>query len=427
MGECIEPEKDHTSLNEEVVSLLDYVATAIGNTYTFGNLTPQIYDTAWVSMLRNPRNKEELHFTECHEYVMQRQIPGSGWESYDSEVDGVLNNLAGLLALKRNASATNSNISPADSERRVNDACKCVQAMLDAWDVENCDYVGFEIIVPSMLETMEEDGISFQFASKNLLMQLNQQKLSKIHPSVWSGKIQTTITHSLEAFLGNADFSDLKYQLLFGAMGSSPSSTAAYLMSLPEWNVEVENYLRTVIDSKSLENEHHGGVPGMYPTTGFETFWIIATLIEGGFDLKAPEISEPIFSLTDEFYDSLNGLASGFSRSSVADAGVTAKSIMVCNLLGKPTNAARLVGTFEGKTHFLTYPMERHPSVTTNCNVLSAMLLAPDRENYTSQIEKCAHFLCESWLRSDMVFMDKWVRAVSTYGQDSADEFAEHL
>lgn len=409
MGDYVDPGEEETRLNKEVASLLNYVATAGGNTYTFGNLTPQIYDTAWVSLLRDPKNEEKLLFSECHQYVMQSQVPGSGWESYDSEVDGVLNNLAGLLALKRNASATNSELLPADVERRVNNASKCLQEKLDKWNVATCDYVGFEIIVPSMLEGLEQEGVYFQFASKELLMELNREKLSKIHPSIWSGKVQTTITHSLEAFLGKADFSGLKDQLLYGGMGSSPSSTAAYLMSLPEWNTEAENYLRTVLNSKPLGSKFRGGVPGMYPTTGFETFWIVATLIEGGFDLTEPKISDRICSLTDEFYDSLNGLASGFSRSSVADADDTAKTIMIRNLLGTPTSADRLVATFEGKTHFFTYPMERHPSVTTNCNVLSALLLAPDRERYTSQIEKCAHFLCESWLRSDMVFMDKWV------------------
>lgn len=48
-----------------------------------------------------------------------------------------------------------------------------------------------------------------------------------------SGKIQTTITHSLEAFAGNMNFTELADQLVFGAMGSSPSSTAAYLMYTP--------------------------------------------------------------------------------------------------------------------------------------------------------------------------------------------------
>ncbi len=82
---------------------------------------------------------------------------------------------------------------------------------------------------------------------------------------------------------------------------------------------------------------------------------------------------------------------------------------MVRNLLGKPTSPGKLVERFEDKTHFLTYGMERHPSLTTNCNVLSALLESPDPMKYISQIEKCARFLVSAWSSPDIPFKDKWV------------------
>ena len=94
---------------------------------------------------------------------------------------------------------------------------------------------------------------------------------------------------------------------------------------------------------------------------------------------------------------------------SVSDADDTAKSILVRNLLGRPTTPDNLIKRFEGSVHFLTYGMERHPSLTTNCNILSAILESPDPQGYVSQIEKCARFLVSSWSRSDASFIDKWV------------------
>ncbi|KAI9841645.1 MAG: hypothetical protein M1837_000492 [Sclerophora amabilis] len=394
-------------LNEQTVPLLQYVAEAVGKTHDFGNLTSSIYDTAWVSVVRKRNDPASgLLFPESFQYVLERQLPSGGWESYDSEIDGIMNTLGGLFALKKNAHLPHPGMSPEDMVSRIDRAAEFLRQKLEGWDVASCDHVGFEIIIPSMLECLEQEGLFFEFPGQNLLMELNKKKLAKIHPSIWSGKTQTTITHSLEAFAGKADFTGLRNQLVFGGMGSSPSSTAAYLMQLPTWDEEVENYLRTVLSSR--KSDDYGGVPGMYPTTGFEVLWIVSTLLENGFDASTLTGVESVLDLTEEVYESLDGLVSGFSKLSVPDADDTAKSIIIRNLLGKKTTPDKLIERFEGTDHFLTYRMERHPSLTTNCNVLSAMLESPEPMKYISQIEKCARFLCFSWTRSDALFMDKW-------------------
>jgi hypothetical protein len=54
--------------------------------------------------------------------------------------------------------------------------------------------------------------------------------------------------------------------------------------------------------------------------------------------------------------------------------------------------------------------MERNPSLSANCNVLNALLITPEPEKYTTQIEKCTKFLCNQWWTSDSKIEDKWVR-----------------
>lgn len=265
------------ALYRQASALVQYVSKAVGNTYDFGNLTSSVYDTAWVSMVRKPNSSVPcLLFPECFQYVLDKQLESGGWETCGSDIDGIMNTLGGLLAFKRNADIP-CQFSKEEIDKRAANAVAYLEKRLGSWDVGSCDYVGFEILVPSMLGYLEQHGVSFDFPGKELLMDLNQKKLSKIPPSVWSGKIQTTITHSLEAFIGKINFSGLRQQLIHGSMCSSPSATAAYLMTTSEWDDDAENYLRQVVSSRQLVGGGIG-VPGMYPTTGFEVLWVSTIL-----------------------------------------------------------------------------------------------------------------------------------------------------
>lgn len=259
---------------EQAAFLISYCGEAVANTHTFGNLTSSIYDTAWVAILRKPNSPtRELLFPECYQYILNQQHSGSGWEkSPESEIDGIMCTLGGLFALTKNSDIEQDGITPNEIATRIENGSTFLSAKLHTWDVASCDHVGFEIIIPCMLEHLKEKGLVFTFPGQTLLTELNQLKLAKIHPAVWSGKVQTTITHSLEAFLGKADFSGLRDQRVCGGMGSSPSSTAAYLMSTSPWDDEAEQYIRTVLSSR--HSGEIGGVPGMYPTTGFEVLWV---------------------------------------------------------------------------------------------------------------------------------------------------------
>jgi hypothetical protein len=259
---------------EQASALISYCAAAVNNTHTFGRLTSSIYDTAWVAILRKPNSQDrELLFPECYQYILDQQHSGSGWEkSPESEIDGIMCTLGGLFALSKNSDILHAGINSKEIATRIHNGSTFLSTKLQTWDVASCDHVGFEIIIPCMLEHLKENGLVFTFPGQSLLSQLNQLKLAKVHPAVWSGKVQTTITHSLEAFLGKADFNGLRDQRVCGGMGSSPSSTAAYLISTSEWDGESEKYLRTVLSSRPPGEI--GGVPGMYPTTGFEVLWV---------------------------------------------------------------------------------------------------------------------------------------------------------
>lgn len=78
--------------------------------------------------------------------------------------------------------------------------------------------------------------------------------------------------------------------------------------------------------------------------------------------------------------------------------------------LGYNASPTTMIDTFEAEAHFRTYPLERNPSFTANCNVLSALLEQPDISRYSPQIQKTVSFLCDTWWASAEGIRDKWVR-----------------
>ena len=104
-------------------------------------------------------------------------------------------------------------------------------------------------------------------------MALNAVKLARLGP-ILTSPVQTTLIHTLEAFVGTLDFDKVKHHKMpNGSMLGSPSSTAAYLMNCSTWDPEAEAYLRTVFDHQSSVG-NRGGFPSAFPSTLFETSWV---------------------------------------------------------------------------------------------------------------------------------------------------------
>lgn len=96
----------------------------------------------------------------------------------------------------------------------------------------------------------------------------------------------------------------------------------------------------------------------------------------------------------------------------LADVDDTAKTILTLNLLERATSPDEMVEHFKSNEgHFRTYPGERDPSFSANCNVLKALLQDPHVEKYEHHIATIAGFLCDSWWSGAV--NDKWVSEYS--------------
>lgn len=240
-----------------------------------GSMSTSIYDTAWVSMVsKDVDGVRHWLFPEAFQHIVDAQAKDGSWESYSSQVDGILNTMAALLAFVSHQNADNFSYSvlPPDIDARILKAQDSLRHQLQTWDVRSCVHVGFEILVPALLRMLEQYNIVCQFPGRTHLLQLNQEKLSRFQPEIFYENIQVTALHSLEAFIGTIDFNRIKHHLKDGSVMASPSSTAAYLMNTSTWDDESEIYLRnTIIEGAGKGN---GSVPCAFPTTFFEFTWV---------------------------------------------------------------------------------------------------------------------------------------------------------
>ncbi|KAF2764025.1 hypothetical protein EJ03DRAFT_378939 [Teratosphaeria nubilosa] len=392
------------------------IKTALNNyddKYGFGWMSTAACDTAWVALVTKSVNGEKCWlFPECYEWILRTQATDGGWTAgMATSIDGILNTAGALLSLSRHAAEPlQLQHDPDELQCRIERATAFLRKALHEWDVSSTDHVGFEIIVPSILDLLAQGRppIRFDFEARTQLMKINDAKMSLFRPEYLHGNKHMTALHSLESFVGKIDFDRVAHHKVQGSMLGSPSSTAAYLMHASQWDEDAEAYLRHVI--RYAAGQGSGGVPSAFPSTHFEALWVLSTLLkDGGFTLDELA-SEELTTLTNilaQGYEKEGGIL-GFAPNFEADVDDTAKTITCLNLLGQSANPSRMVEVFEADNHFRTYAGERDPSFTADCNALLALLHQPDVSAYAHQIRKITLFLCDYWWKSDGKIKDKW-------------------
>lgn len=264
-------------LTTEAKSLLEYIVNNTDEKYGFGTLSCAVYDTAWVALVTKLNNGRKCWlFPESFQYILDNQAKNGAWsDDTGIQIDGVLNTMAGLLALKRHqAEPLQIAVDHQDLHRRIDLAVSALRLRLDAWDVSTTNHVGFELVVPSMLELLEREDPSllFDFEGKKELMAIYHAKMARFKPEMlYDGKI-ISLTHSLDGLTGKIDFDKVGRFKVMGSMFASGASTAAYLINTSTWDDEAEDYLRHAI--KSSVGHGDGSVPGVFPTTTFEYTWV---------------------------------------------------------------------------------------------------------------------------------------------------------
>ncbi|PYH49308.1 terpene synthase family protein [Aspergillus saccharolyticus JOP 1030-1] len=374
-------------------------------TYGLGTMSGNIYDTAWVSLVRKPNEGGATiwAFPEAFSTLLQLQELDGSWGSSIARLDTIANTLAALLALQKHA-ADPGEVDAQELNSRILKAKQFLDTALQELNeltVTSILPVSFELRLPAMLDLLEAEGHTFDFNQTNLV-KLQARKMSKIDLDLIFSGPQSSLLHSLEALVGKIDFSGLAQHKVLGSMLGSPSATSAYLMYSPVWDNEAENYIRRAISNGVGLGS--GLVAAGYPTTVFEWAWVTTNLLRNGIAPTADlqRTGEPIEAEIKQ-----HGLV-GFVPKACPDADDTAKALVALMLQGKHYSPQVLVDRFERETHFATYSYETHKSISTNANVLTALVLLSTDDHYQPQIEKCVRYLCEEWFKCDRLPRDKW-------------------
>ncbi|KAH6679215.1 hypothetical protein B0J14DRAFT_614498 [Halenospora varia] len=374
-------------------------------------MSTSIYDTAWASMIiKNAKGKRQWLFPSSFDQILQQQKPEGGWERLhgEPEIDSILNSMSALLALlqhRKEYLKLHDAKAPKDLEARIEMASSWLEMKLNTWDIDGTDHVCFELLVPVHLKLLKEFGVTYDFPAHFRLMHLYQSKISKMDVNkMYANK--GTFLHSLEAFIGLIDFDRMKDKKLNGSFMSSPASTSAYMIYATAWDRECESYLETVFVSG--QGKGNGAFPSAFPSEIFELTWALSTLLESGF--SRDELGESsLQTLGNSLRSKLeaSGGVIGFTAGEIADADDTAKCLLTLSLLGaKESSAEKLISSFFNGNHFRTYSAERNPSLSANCNVLSALLHHSGAHLYIPEILSAANFVCSAGVSGEI--RDKW-------------------
>ena len=274
----ISQQNETYNLNAEAVALIRRGLDGWDDTYGAGNMSCAVYDTAWVSLVtKTVDGEKQWLFPECFHFLLDTQTNDGSWgNDKNSQIDGILNTGASLLALKRHVAEPLNipHVPQDDLVRRIDIATASLHSQLAVWVVSTTTHVGFEIIVPALLKYLKEEDplLIFDFQGRTVLDSINTLKMSRFRPELLYSPIKSTSLHALEAFIGMIDFDKVAHHKVQGSMMASPSSTAAYLLNVSNWDDEAEAYLRQVI--KSGAGRGSGGVPSAYPSMHFEYTWV---------------------------------------------------------------------------------------------------------------------------------------------------------
>lgn len=390
---------DARHIHQRIVSLLETIANDLHPEFGGGTLAPSAYGTAWMAMVRDPRDPQQIAFPKSFHALLELQtMDGSFGGPFPHTI---VPTLAALLCLKR---APDQNDVTQRAARR---AQMYLEQSLPRWDVRTHESVAFELIVPELLRALEGHGVRFDVAHLDALVTVAQKKLAMLNPErIYDHP--SSISHSLEAFGNCLDFSRLKvHQHANGSYGGSVAATAAVLIYGP-WDPAAARWLGYLYERGCYGKS--GFVPDTFPMDLFEMSWIIYHLGHGGFDIVRECPPATLRRLVDWLERGLtaSGAGAGVFTSLAADSDDTSVVIAALNACGRKPSLESLL-LFERESHFLSYPGERVASVSANAHVLDA-LLCPAYESIPesrARIDKVVDFLCTAQ-KSEGFWTDKW-------------------
>lgn len=383
----------------QAISLLEAIVADFHPEFGGGEISASAYDTAWAAMVRDPHDPHRLAFPLSFAWLIRHQAPDGSYSGPFPQT--IVPTLAALLALKR---------APEQGERICGAAAKAeayLQAALPRWDVKNHESVGFEVIVPGLLQQLEALGTTLSFPAKGPLLALFEEKL-RIIDAERLYRTPSSMAFSLEAIGSRLNWTRLGPQRHpNGHYGCSASSTAGALVFGP-WDVAAARWLGHLYE-RGFGGEQ-GAMPDFFAIDVFELSWAVYNLSHGGFDMRRDCPPVLFEAIVKRLGASLQEHGTGATRFSglPPDADDTGMVIAALNLCGVQAPVDPLL-RFERDGCFTCYEGERNPSSSATAHALAGLLSYPEatRRRFGPMIERTTRFLLDV-RHPDGYWMDKW-------------------
>ncbi len=367
-----------STVDEFKFSLLDYFFRNLPIVTETNLISPSIYDTAWIARIPQALPSKRRALT----YLLTNQhADGSFGCETPYYYDRLLSTLNVVIALAQYQRIVKfHHYSTFHIDAVIEQALEFLEHHLQNYPQPPEEPVGYELLVPTLLIEAENMDLSITFPNKQRLEALYNRKMELISPFLEELLIKrlSPLHYSLE-FLGPTPLFDLKeiarkFVDKQGSLASS-STPVAYLMThnivLPESKAFI----------KFLSIKYHGTVPNFYPLFIFEKLWQINHLVE---------THVPIFSnlatwfrhYIRPYWHPLKGI--GISPFFIPDADAIAMALqdaLLLNLYSEISFSFKTLERYwrEDLGYFVTFSVERHPSITTNLNVVNALLRMRER------------------------------------------------
>lgn len=359
-----------------------------------GKMVSTSYDTAWVARLielDKPMGKQALDWLRTH------QLADGSWGAAEPKYyhDRVICTLAAMIALARYGQ-------PQDYGRLLQ-AQSMLKTLVKGLRRDPAGAtVGFEMIIPTLIEEAKKTGINLSQVPQDPLLQgMIRARTAKLQ-ALSGQKIDRSVTLAFSAeMVGTDGWHILDIENLKepnNSVGHSPSATT-YLVLRNNCENAAVKYLNEI----TVDND--GGVPNVAPFDVFERGWTLWNLaLTGCLDSEAVALCQPHLDFLQAAWNPGQGVgfATGYTPNDADDTG------LVCEVLSRFGRQVDLDGVmyYEEKEHFRCYELEANPSVSANIHVLGA-LQAKGFGKQQQPVKKIMEFLYR--MRTGRLFWcDKW-------------------
>ena len=372
-----------TPLLGEVRSVLDALQK--------GDISASAYDTAYVARLRRKGHQDQLAFPQTLGWLLRHQNPdGSFGTRLAVPKERLLSTLGAVMAL---ADLPPNLQAGAQVHRARTQALTYLHQETADWQT-GPDTAGFEVLLPALLDEARTRELPLPYERFNGIVAQRDAKIGHIPPRLVYN-VQTPLLHSLEYLGARLDVAGIRTRLSAnGSFANSPSATAFFLSRGDDdrcWE-----YLDAVVRPRT-----DGSLPVVQPFEVFETAWVLYNLARANH--RPAEAHRHLLGLAQALGD--DGV--GVSREGLRpDADDTALTLSVLHRFGYPISMGPL-RPFEGVNFFMTFPLERDPSVTTNAHVLEVLQACSSFPRQHLLQQKLIRFLRDARVDGDH-WVDKW-------------------